>query len=133
MGSLRLHDERAQKAEHHLDRRVVVRVVHVRPGIGHREFIGIGLARLDRRLGDVRDTILVVGHLDAVKMDDGRFGQFILEDDTHPVALADPDLRPGHLPVVRPGFGFFSRLHLPLDLRRCQVEDLHSAFQPRLR
>src|SRR5207344_2285905 len=87
-----------------------------------------GLARLDRRLGDVRDTILVVGHLDAVEMDDGRFGQLVLEDDPHAVSLADPDLRPGYLPVVRPGFGALARLHLPLDLRRGQVEDLHSAF-----
>ena len=49
------------------------------PAFGHRELVGVALARLDRRLGDERHAVLVVRQLEAVEVDRGGLGELVLE------------------------------------------------------
>ena len=66
------------------------------------QLVGERLARPDRVLSDTVDAIEAVGQLEAVAMEDGRFRQFVVEDDAHPVALVGLDGRAGHGIVVSP-------------------------------
>ncbi len=53
----RLDDECAVKPERLLPVGVIVRVVHERPGLAHGVLVGVGVARLDRFLRDLRGAV----------------------------------------------------------------------------
>src|SRR3546814_13114408 len=72
-------------------------------GVGYREAVGEGPARLDRGLGQVRHAVHGVVDADAVPVDGGRLRQLVLEVHEDLLALARADRRPGRDAVVEPG------------------------------
>src|SRR5688500_1567352 len=109
-----------------------MRVVHVRAVVAgrNREFVGVALARLDRRLCDERNAIDIVGKLEPVKVHGGRLLELVVEDEPHAVALAYADLRSRDLSVVRPRFDFLARRCFPLNFLGRELEDLDALFDP---
>ncbi len=71
--------------------RLHVTVVEVRPGVLGDELVGEALARLDRRLGDVRHAVGRVGVNGAVQMDGVRKVVGVAQHDAHAIALLDAD------------------------------------------
>src|SRR6185437_451130 len=78
-----------------------MRMKEISAGVGRRESVAAGAARLDRRLREVSDAILIDRQSDAVPMDACvlvRPGQMILERRFEAVAeVKTDDRRPGTL------------------------------------
>ena len=104
----------------------------MRAGIRRGEFVGEGLTGLDRRLRDERHAILIIRNLDPVKVNRGRLRKLILENESHPVALAHPYLGTRDLVIVGPGFDGLSRSGFPTNYSRCQLVDLYATLETRL-
>ena len=131
-GVLRLDDEGAQQATPDLVGRVVVRVVHVRPGRARHELVGEARARLDRLLGDVRHAVHRVRHLLAVEMDAGRLVHVVLERRADRVALDDVSARSRPRPVEAEGLdGVLLRIDAVVHLLDRELEDLHAVHDRR--
>ena len=127
-----LHDERAEQSLAHLQRGVVMRVVHMGACVRDGELVRVALPRLDRRLGYVGHAILVVRNLHPVEVDDGGLGQPVDELHPHSIALPYPDLGTGHLAVIGPGLHPATGLHFPLDLLGGELVNLDPLLEPRL-
>ncbi len=92
-----IDDQRAHQAPPDLLGAVRMRVVPVGAGIRHGELIDEALLRLDRWLGHVGRTVHRVRNTQAMPVDRGVLSQPVLDTDPQRVALAQPDLRPGHI------------------------------------
>ena len=112
--------------------RVVVRVVHVRPGRARHELVGEARARLDRLLGDVRHAVHRVRQLLAVEMDAGRLVHVVLERRADRVALDDRQSRTRPRPVESEGLdGVLLRIDAVVHLLDRELEDLHAVHDRR--
>src|SRR3546814_6580270 len=98
-----LDDQQAVEPARHLFPGAFVRVVPEGAGVGYREAVVEGPARLDRVLGQVRHAVHGVVDADAVPVDGGRLRQLVLEVHEDLLALARADRRPGRDAVVAPG------------------------------
>ena len=100
-----LDDQRAVEAAPDLLEAALVRVVPVGAGVGDVELVDEGLARCDRRLGQMRHAVHGVRHAQAVPVDGGLLGEPVLDGDLDALALAQPDLRARDHAVVGPDRG----------------------------
>ena len=96
-----LHDQRSVQAP--VELHAGVRVVPVGSGIGRGEPVGEGSAGRDGCLGHCGHAVHVVAEGDAVPVHGGLGRQLVAQCGLNDVLFADPDLRPGHLPVIAPG------------------------------
>ncbi len=102
----------------------------MRSGVRYRELVGVRRARLDRLLGDERNAVLIVRHLEPVEVHAGGFGKAVPHVDANPVAFAHPDLGAGELLVVYPRLHPFARRDFPLDFRAGEIVNLDPPVHP---
>jgi len=101
-----LDDERAVQTPPHLLGTAQMRVIPERAGIGDREFVQEAPAvGADRRLGELRYPVHGVRNAHAVPVDSSVAGKEVLELDSQPLALLEPDLGAGHAAFISPYVG----------------------------
>jgi hypothetical protein len=86
------------------------------------KFVGEGRAGLHRWLRDPRHPVHRVRHIDPVPVDGRRLGEGVFQQDPHPLALLQPQLRARDLAVIRHGLDDLARGQLPGDLARLQMD-----------
>src|SRR5258708_30991554 len=89
------------------------------------------LSRLYGGLCDERHAILLVGKIEAMKVNGGRFGQVVRQYDPDAIALAHANLRRRHDTIVRPRLDPAPRLYLPLHHLRRKIVDLYTVLHAR--
>ncbi|MND63945.1 hypothetical protein D3C80_552650 [compost metagenome] len=99
---LGMHDEKAHHPHGHLHHLVGMRVVHEGAGFHEIELVNEGFADRDMRLRQAADTVHARRQDHAVPVNRRMFGQFVSDEDTHPVTLHSFDGRAGGLAVVTP-------------------------------
>ena len=117
---LGMDDEQADHAHGFLHRDVGV--VEERPVLVEDELVDERLAGRDEVLDQAGHAVLADGDLQAVPVDRGEFGEPVLDDDPHPVALIDLDHRAGHRAVEAPDVHLEVGEELALHRHRDQVE-----------
>lgn len=95
-----LDDQRADQSAAELLAAHQVRVVPVAAGVLGLELVDEALARLHRRLGNVRYAVHLDRQADAVPVDGGRFVQPVGEAHPQPLALLRPQLHAGALAAI---------------------------------
>lgn len=95
-----LDDQRADQSAAELLAAHQVRVVPVAAGVLGLELVDEALARLHRRLGNVRHAVHLDRQADAVPVDGGRFVQPVGEAHPQPLALLRPQLHAGALAAI---------------------------------
>ncbi len=99
-------DEQPVEPARHLFGGAIVRVIPEGAGVGRREVVKEGAARIDRVLGQAGHPVHRVGDAQSVPMYSRRLRQFVHQLPGQPLAVAQPDFGTGHAAVVAPDFGF---------------------------
>ena len=97
VGSLRVGDEYAEKADHFLHG--AVGVIEESAFLVDREFIGVGFAGGDGLLADEGDAVLFDGNFEAVPVHGSAFGKSVFDVDADAVALRDLNGGTGDAPL----------------------------------
>ena len=95
-------DPEAHHAHGHLHHLVGMGVIHKGAGAAGDELVNEGFAHRDRRLVQPCHAVHAIGQALAVPVDAGVLGQFVGDENAHPVALHHLDGRPRRLAVVAP-------------------------------
>ncbi len=130
---LRRDQQGPVETERLLTVRMVVAVVEVGPALGDVEFVGVGTARRDRILRDLRRSVHFVRHDQPVPMHRRAFRQSVVEIDPDVLALGELKPRSRHLAVVRVGLDRDVRQDVPPDDRSLDVENLDAVLDAGLK
>ncbi len=117
-----MHDEAAQHAGHLLH--CEMRVIEEGSGLVNVEFVDKSSARLDRVLADARHAVHIDRNFKAMPVHRGRFGQVVVDDNAHAVALIYLNGWPGCGAVVSPQIEGFVRQDRLLHRLCDEVKDL---------
>ena len=99
-GNAGVNDEQTNHANGFLHGKMGV--IKVRARLMQRDFIDPGLARHDRFLREKLDSVHRVGQFQAMQVERGRLGQFVMQHEAKLVPLGDLDGRTRHRTVESP-------------------------------
>ena len=107
-----------------------MRVIEERSVLMDVELVDERLARFNRVLDESRRTVPLNGNLESMPVNEGRFGQFVGDNDPNSVTLGHLDGRSRHAAVVTVEVHENAGMEFSLNSLRHQLKDLHTIVHP---